>query len=211
MRKTPAKAAEMTAVLDLSSEAPAPAPAKRAPRTAPVEASAPEATAAKSAPLKAAPAKAAPVKPAPMKSARKIPVQAAPSAPVPVRAVAETPAAYFTGEGGRAWRMSGKHAVAYVRDAGLAGELLATEPRHLAKSAMAVYYDRKGRPFAWQVRFDSARWEKSWGGWRRSLCRVLSRPASVPPSPRVGCSCARKGSGQEGVRKAYQKTIAPAS
>ena len=59
--------------------------------------------------------------------------------------------------------MSGKHAVAYVRDAGLAGELLATEPRYLAKSAMAVYYDRKGRPFAWQVRFDSARWEEVLG------------------------------------------------
>lgn len=62
--------------------------------------------------------------------------------------------------GGHAWRMSGKHAVAYVRDAALAGELTETEPRHLARSAMAVYYDRKGKPFAWQVRFDVARWDE---------------------------------------------------
>lgn len=174
MRKTPpvkAAAAEMPAALDLFSDIPAPAPA---PRPAPVKAAAKTpapakaAASAKPAPagtpsVKPAPAKAAPAKAAPAKAARKIPVQAAPSAPAPVRAVAETPATYFTGEGGRAWRMSGKHAVAYVRDAGLAGELLATEPRHVAKSAMAVYYDRKGRPFAWQVRFDSARWEEVLG------------------------------------------------
>ena len=109
------------------------------------------------APVKAAAPAKAPVTPKPV---IKTPAKAAPA---PARAVAETPATYFTGEGGRAWRMSGKHAVAYVRDAGLAGELLATEPRHLAKSAMAVYYDRKGRPFAWQVRFDSARWEEVLG------------------------------------------------
>ena len=149
MRKTPpvkADAAEMPIPLDLFSEPPA--PIKRALRPLPVKASAP---------------KAVSIKTAPLKTARKIPIQVIPSASAPVRAVAETPATYFTGEGGRAWRMSGKHAVAYVRDAGLAGELLATEPRYLAKHAMAVYYDRKGRPFAWQVRFDSARWEEVLG------------------------------------------------
>ena len=80
-----------------------------------------------------------------------------------VKAVAETPASYFTGAAGRAWRMSGKHAVAYVHTAALAGELLATEPRQVARSAMAVYYDRKGRPFAWQFRFDTARWAEVTG------------------------------------------------
>jgi hypothetical protein len=86
-------------------------------------------------------------------------VKAAATKPMPVpKAVAETPATYFAGAAGRAWRMSGKHAVAYVHTAALAGELLATEPRRLAGSAMAVYYDRKGRPFAWQFRFDTARW-----------------------------------------------------
>ncbi len=173
MRKTPlAKtAAGMTAALDLFSELPAPAPMKPTPRPVPVRAAPAPApvkevlakAAPAPAPAKAAPAKAATVKGALPKAAKKIPVRAIPSAPAPVRVVAETPAAYFTGAGGRAWRMSGKHAVAYVRDAGLAGELLATEPRHLAKSAMAVYYDRKGRPFAWQVRFDSARWEEVLG------------------------------------------------
>ena len=61
---------------------------------------------------------------------------------------------------GSLWRMSGRHGVAYVRDAALAGELLATDPRNLGKMAMAVYYDRKGKAFAWQVRFDTDRWEE---------------------------------------------------
>ncbi len=61
---------------------------------------------------------------------------------------------------GAVWKMSGRHGVAYVKNAALAGELLSVEPRHLAKVAMAVYYDRKGKAFAWQVRFDTARWEE---------------------------------------------------
>jgi len=61
---------------------------------------------------------------------------------------------------GAVWKMSGRHGVAYVKNAALAGELLSVEPRHLAKAAMAVYYDRKGKAFAWQVRFDTARWEE---------------------------------------------------
>lgn len=152
MRKTPSvkpPAAEPPA-LDLF-----PAPAKRAPRSTPIKASVPEAPA-----VKAPAVKAAPLKTANLKSAKTIPVRAVSSPPAPVRVVAETSATYFTGAGGRAWRMSGKHAVAYVGDAALAGELLATEPRHLAESAMAVYYNRKGKPFAWQIRFDTARWEE---------------------------------------------------
>ncbi|MGI4790389.1 MAG: hypothetical protein ACRYFS_16245 [Janthinobacterium lividum] len=81
----------------------------------------------------------------------------------PVRTFTEPPAAYFAGAAGRAWRMSGKHAVAYVHTAALAGELLATEPRRVAGAAMAVYYDRKGRAFAWQFRFDTARWAEVTG------------------------------------------------
>ena len=141
---------------------PAPALAKRVPRPAPVQAL----TVPKAAPVKALAPKAMPPKAVPpketktTKNAKTIPVRAVSSAPVPVRVVAETPATYFAGTGGRAWRMSGKHAVAYVGNAALAGELLATEPRYLAKSAMAVYYDRKGKPFAWQLRFDTARWEE---------------------------------------------------
>lgn len=84
-----------------------------------------------------------------------VPVRAVETPSQPVRVVAEK-----SGAGGHAWRMSGKHAVAYLRNAVLAGELLATEPRHLAKFAMAVYYDRKGKAFAWQVRFDTERWEE---------------------------------------------------
>jgi hypothetical protein len=105
------------------------------------------------------PTKPLPIKPASKKTpVAKLPVAKLPAAKPAARAVAETPASYFTGAAGRAWRMSGKHAVAYVHTAALAGELLATEPRQVARSAMAVYYDRKGRPFAWQFRFDAARW-----------------------------------------------------
>ena len=103
----------------------------------------------------------------PKAPAAKAPTTKGPATKAPVqkvvRSVAETPATYFTGAAGRAWRMSGKHAVAYVHTAALAGELLATEPRQVAGSAMAVYYDRKGRPFAWQFRFDAARWAEVTG------------------------------------------------
>ena len=65
-----------------------------------------------------------------------------------------------SGAEGLAWKMNGKHAVAYLRCAELASELLATDSRHLAQAAMAIYYDRKGKAFAWQVRFDTERWEE---------------------------------------------------
>lgn len=61
---------------------------------------------------------------------------------------------------GAVWKMSGKNGVAYVKDAALAGELLATDPKNLPKAAMAVYYDKKGKAFAWQVRFDTDRWDE---------------------------------------------------
>ena len=156
MRKTPSPKTSAA-----PSPAPSPAPALTLFDAPPPRAAKPKA-APKTALVKAAPAKAAPAPKtisAP-KAAKKIPVSAAVSKPAPVRVVAETPANYFTGGGGRAWRMTGKHAVAYVQNAALAGELLATETRHLAKAAMAVYYDRKGRAFAWQFRFDTNRWEE---------------------------------------------------
>jgi hypothetical protein len=65
-----------------------------------------------------------------------------------------------SGADGLAWKMNGKHAVAYLRCPALASELLATDSRHLAREAMAIYYDRKGKAFAWQVRFDAERWEE---------------------------------------------------
>ena len=110
------------------------------------------------APVKPVSVRPTPAKPLPAKPAAAGKAPAAPKAPA--QTVAETPAVYFAGAAGRAWRMSGKHAVAYVHTAALAGELLATEPRRVAGAAMAVYYDRKGRPFAWQFRFDTARWSE---------------------------------------------------
>ena len=109
---------------------------------------------------KAMPVKAPAVKSTPAPAA-KLPAKT--PAAKPVKVIAETPATYFAGVAGRAWRMSGKHAVAYVHTAALAGELLQTEPRQVAGSAMAIYYDRKGRPFAWQLRFDTTRWAEVTG------------------------------------------------
>lgn len=77
---------------------------------------------------------------------------AAPAAP---RAVTD---AVF--ERGALWKMSGKNVVAYVTDSALAADLLAIDPKKLAKSAMAVYCDKKGKAFAWQVRFDLDRWDE---------------------------------------------------
>ena len=102
------------------------------------------------------------VKPTP-KAVVKTPAKSPAVKPAPPAVVAETPSTYFAGAAGRAWRMSGKHAVAYVHTAALASELLGAEPRQVAGSAMAVYYDRKGRPFAWQFRFDTARWAEVTG------------------------------------------------
>jgi len=97
---------------------------------------------------------AAKVKPVAVKMPR-VPVLAAAVLPATLRSAMEK-----SGAEGQAWRMSGRHAVAYLRCAVLASELLATDTRHLAKAAMAVYYDRKGKAFAWQVRFDTERWEE---------------------------------------------------
>ena len=126
---------------------PSQSPAKRPPRTRPTHSE----TLAPAKPILAAKA-ASKAKSVPTKT---IPVRVVVTPPMPVRAMAEK-----FGAEGYAWRMSGKHAVAYLRNAILAGELLATDSRHLAKAAMAVYYDRKGKAFAWQVRFDAERWDE---------------------------------------------------
>lgn len=78
-----------------------------------------------------------------------------PKPPAPARVVAES-----VFERGSLWKMNGKSGAAYVKDAALACELLATDAKKLAKSAMAVYYDKKGKAFAWQVRFDLDRWDE---------------------------------------------------
>lgn len=144
MRKTPA-AQPALFVLD----APLPEPTStRSPKRAD-----------KSAPAHRA---ASPVKPAAVKPAVvKTPHVLAPVAVIPP--VTQRTALEKSGADGHAWKMSGKHAVAYLRCAALASELLATDTRHLAKAAMAVYYDRKGKAFAWQVRFDTERWEEVTG------------------------------------------------
>ena len=106
-------------------------------------------------PVKTTPVKTTPVKTSPATKSNAKAKPPVPASPAPVRVVAEA-----SGAEGRAWKMSGRHAVAYVHNAVLAGELLATDPKRVAQAAMAVYYDRKGKPFAWQLRFDANRWDE---------------------------------------------------
>lgn len=123
----------------------------------PVKSGAPVPPRPKKVPAVAAAPKVKAVPPPKPPAPKRVPVKADRKPPVaePVRVVPES----ILGSGA-VWKMSGKHGVAYVKDAALAGELLATDPRNLAKAAMAVYYDKKGKAFAWQVRFDTDRWEE---------------------------------------------------
>ena len=129
-------------------------------RTQPAPKARAKSEAAKTAKTKPVPRQPAPAMPpaAKQRTARTKPAPVKMSAPKPtaepVRVVNEPVLA-----GGTLWKMAGRHGVAYVQDAALAGELLATDPKNLPKAAMAVYYDKKGRAFAWQVRFDADRWE----------------------------------------------------
>ena len=56
---------------------------------------------------------------------------------------------------GRIWPMTERDWVAYTTDRARAAAILGRPERDLARRAMAVYYDAKGRPFAWQVRFET--------------------------------------------------------
>lgn len=131
----------------LATVSPAP-PAKPVARKAPAS----PAAAVKPAPA----AKSLPAAKPKAPAAVKAPSTARPAAPASDTARVERAQAL---EGGSLWRMSGRHAVAYVHTSALACALLAVEPRHLAQHAMAVYYDKKGRAIAWQVRFDTQRWD----------------------------------------------------
>lgn len=99
------------------------------------------------------------VKPAAVKAAKSAEKSRAGEKKTP-RARAMPEPSQIAAAGGALWKMSGKNGVAYVRDAALAGELLAVETRKLTQAAMAVYYDKRGKPFAWQVRFDAERWDE---------------------------------------------------
>lgn len=95
--------------------------------------------------------------PTPLAAKPKVAEKAKTAVPAPPAARVERELAL---EGGRLWRMSGRHAVAYVQNASLACALLAVETKHLARHAMAVYYDKKGRAIGWQVRFDAQQWDE---------------------------------------------------
>lgn len=175
----PPRCVPQTLTLDMG--LPPPAPVKRTRR----KASAPQPPLAASPPvvLPSVPAEPAPTKPATMltkpaakknalpkllpasfKPTTAKPVAVKPTVATNTKAAVPAPSAVrlereLLLEGGMLWRMSGRHAVAYVQNASLACALLSVESRHLARHAMAVYYDKKGRAIAWQVRFDTQHWD----------------------------------------------------
>ena len=73
--------------------------------------------------------------------------------------------------GTRIWRIGTRRAYAYVEGreraekaleaAGISAPSLKRAPAPEAQmlGAMGVYLDARGRPFAWQIAFDPARWE----------------------------------------------------
>jgi hypothetical protein len=61
---------------------------------------------------------------------------------------------------GRLWMMGSSHAVVYITEAAVACELLDTPRRNLDRRAMAVYYDCRGRAFAWQFGIPPSRWRE---------------------------------------------------
>jgi hypothetical protein len=60
---------------------------------------------------------------------------------------------------GRMWRMATGSSVVYVTDPTLACTLLGATRHNLNRLAMAIYTDRKGRTFAWQIRIATTQWQ----------------------------------------------------
>jgi len=51
------------------------------------------------------------------------------------------------------------------------------------EGAMAVYSDRRGKPFAWQIPFDAAHWEAVTAAIGAEVLPALPGPAAEPPAP----------------------------
>lgn len=67
----------------------------------------------------------------------------------------------------RLWRDGTRRGIAYVEDRSVAEQMLGAAGHRLRaavdgvpEGAMAVYLDRRGRPFAWQISFDIGHWER---------------------------------------------------
>lgn len=66
----------------------------------------------------------------------------------------------------RIWKDGARRGIAYVEDRVVAEQVLCAagcQKRRaggMPEGAMAVYLDRRGRPFAWQIPFDIGNWER---------------------------------------------------
>lgn len=82
---------------------------------------------------------------------------------------------------GKVWKYGTRRGIAYVENRATAEQVMQLSGRHIEAAtakpsrrgaaaavpaetalngAMAVYLDRKGRPFAWQIPFDIGYWEQ---------------------------------------------------
>lgn len=62
----------------------------------------------------------------------------------------------------RVWKLNGRRGIAYLEDKAVAEWLISLsgcEAAKLPDMAMAVYKDRRGRTFAWQIPFDLSQWD----------------------------------------------------
>ena len=60
------------------------------------------------------------------------------------------------------WKLNGRRGIVYVEGKGTAERVLGLcgeEIANLSDRAMAIYSDRRGRAFAWQIPFDLTQWD----------------------------------------------------
>lgn len=60
----------------------------------------------------------------------------------------------------KVWKLNGRRGIAYVEGKQAAEQVMAAcGEGKLPDAAMAEYRDKRGKPFAWQIPFDLARWD----------------------------------------------------
>ena len=60
------------------------------------------------------------------------------------------------------WKLNGRRGIVYIEGKKVAEQVMVLcgeKETQLSEQAMAVYIDPRGRPFAWQIPFDLARWD----------------------------------------------------
>ena len=103
--------------------------------------------------------------------------------------------------GNFAWRLDHKYGAAYLEDRNLVLEILglAGKRSKLDDAVMATYLSPKGKPIAWQVKFETRNWERLSGKLGLRSYEKLPTPTEDERSgkpkkvtPRAAPRCVRK-------------------